>query len=434
MSNLTNKELRKGFDNTIANMFSHINFSRTYLFYANLIGQCSVKMNTSINSPAGVLFRDDHYELFINPNEFDILPLEQRLGILKHEMLHILNGHVNRQKERVHKPWNYATDCAINQLIERSHLPDYGIFPDTLIPGAKVPENKSSEQYYDLIKNEMENQDNKCQKCNGTGEEQDADGKSHQCSECNGSGEEPGTPEGSGRGKLLDDHSLWGQSEGSEELQKDITKNMIEKSISETQKSQGIIPNGISGFLEIHSRKSELNWKKVLRGIVGNKKVGKRSTIMRSDRRFPQRTDLRGKTKDRMFNLLVVSDVSGSVSDTALLALWGEVQHICDITKTAVDLIQVDSNPFPPEKLEKKTKLIERKAQGGTVLSPALETAKKHKLDFQAIVVTTDGYISDSDAQRFLDTGKKVIWLIEKEGKILDIMNTGLSKAFQLKE
>ncbi len=95
---------------------------------------------------------------------------------------------------------------------------------------------------------------------------------------------------------------------------------------------------------------------------------------MRSDRRFPQRTDLRGKTKDRMFNLLVVSDVSGSVSDTALLALWGEVQHICDITKTAVDLIQVDSNPFPPEKLEKKTKLIERKAQGGTVLSPALET------------------------------------------------------------
>ncbi len=38
-------------------------------------------------------------------------------------------------------------------------------------------------------------------------------------------------------------------------FKKILLKTMIEKSISETQKSQGIIPNGISGFLEIHSRK-----------------------------------------------------------------------------------------------------------------------------------------------------------------------------------
>ena len=442
-----NKELRKVFDNTMANMFSHIQHQKTYLFYAHMIGQCSVKIFSGSSSPAGVAFNQDHYDLYINPTEFDILPLEQRLGVLKHEMLHILNGHVKRQGEREHKTWNYATDCAINQLIEREHLPVYGVFPENLIKGG-VPENETSETYYEYLKQDQkqnpQQQQDKCPNCGGSGEcdnsgneYQDSNGsgqgeESNECPTCKGSGQSQEA--GEGQPRPIDDHSMWGKSQGNEDLQKDITKNMIEKSISETQKSRGNIPNQISSYLELHSRKSEVNWKKVLKGIVGNKKVGKRSTIMRRDRRMPHRSDLRGKTKDRMFNLLVVSDVSGSVSDEALLSLWGEVRHICDVTKTAVDLIQVDTNPMEPEKLDKKTKIVDRKACGGTVLAPAIEMAEKHNIDYQAVVVTTDGYISESDVEAYKRTGRKVIWLIEKDGRILDSMQDGKMKAFQLKE
>ena len=94
----------------------------------------------------------------------------------------------------------------------------------------------------------------------------------------------------------------------------------------------------------------------------------------------------------------------------------------------------MDTQPCKPEKLKKTTKVIERKACGGTFLSPAFKMAKDHKLNFNAIVVTTDGYLSDSDVEAFEALNMRVIWLIEKDGHIMPSMNNGLMQAFQLKE
>ena len=199
-------------------------------------------------------------------------------------------------------------------------------------------------------------------------------------------------------------------------------------------KNKGTVPSQCSDWLEMVSRKSELDWKKVLRGITGNKRVGKRSTIMRTDRRFPAREDLRGKTRDRIFNLLVIADVSGSMSDAAVLHTLSEVSHVCELTRTDVDLIQIDTQAYKPEKLSKKTKLIERKGHGGTLLSPAIEMAKQHKLEYNAVVVLTDGGLWGDDITHFEKIGKKVIWLIEPNGHILPEMNSSRMKAFKLKE
>lgn len=154
---------------------------------------------------------------------------------------------------------------------------------------------------------------------------------------------------------------------------------------------------------------------------------------MRKDRRFPNRDDLRGKTKDRMFNLLVVADVSGSMDDNAVIQTLGEVRHICEMTKTDVDLIQIDTQAYTPEKLTKKTKTFTRKGNGGTSLHPALEMAKEHKIDYQAVVVLTDGGLWDGDIDHFEALNKKVIWLVESGGRIMPAMNNGKMQAFQLK-
>jgi predicted metal-dependent peptidase len=410
-------------DDTLAAMFSNIEYRTDYLFYAHMIGQCSIKIEPTLPSCAGVAFSVDHYNLYINPEKFDEFTLVERLAILKHEMLHILYGHLERKDDRVHLPWNISTDCALNQHIDHAHLPKVGVTPETL--GAKinrtVPKNKSSEFYYDFLKEEMENQ-----------KQQNKD-KSNQ--------EGEGDSDGQGQGQSLEDmaqgmdsHDTWEESTGDEDLQKDMTKKMIERAQEDTIKNKGNVPSQCSDWLEMVSRKSELDWKKVLRGITGNKRVGKRSTIMRTDRRFPHREDLRGKTRDRIFNLLVIADVSGSMSDTAVLTTLSEVRHVCDLTRTDVDLIQIDTEAYPPEKLGKKTKLIERKGNGGTFLSPALEMAKKHKLEFNAVVVLTDGGLYSNELQHFEKLGKKVIWLIEANGVILNGMNTARMKAFKLKE
>jgi predicted metal-dependent peptidase len=351
----------------------------------------------------------DDVEMVRVQKGFDSFTLVERLAILKHEMLHILLNHVQRTEKRTHKEWNLATDCALNQQVDSDHLPTCAILPKSLSKklGITVPRERSSEFYYELIKKEEENEE-----------------------------KEPKKPEGDNQTEIGNDngtHKTWQESRGDEDLQKDLTKKMIEQAQESTIKGKGNAPSGISEWLSLHSIKSEVNWKKVLRGITGNRRVNKRSTIMRNDRRFPNRIDLKGKTKDRTFNLLTIGDVSGSMNDKAVISTLGEVRHVCDTTKADVDLIQIDTQAYPPEKLSKSTKLVQRKGNGGTCLYPAVEMAKLHRIDYQAIVVLTDGGVSKHDVYQFQQLNIKVIWLIDSEGEVLDCMNQGKMKAFKLK-
>lgn len=443
---------RGSLDDTLAAMFSNQTYRANYLFYAHMIGMCSVKIDEKLPAPAGICFNIDHYDLYINPKMFDTFTLEGRLAILKHEMLHILYNHVSRAEDRVHLPWNIATDCAINQFIESNHLPTGCVTPELLQTqlGVKVPLKDTSENYYDLIKQnapetgkcnscEGSGQSHEdCPSCGGSGKKEDESSESGECDceECGGTGKNP-CEECGGTGqsgfKQIDDHGSWKKSSGDSDHQKDVTSKMIEKSQDITIKSRGTVPVECSEWLKIHNTKAELDWKKVLRGIVGNKKVGKRATIMRRDRRFPNREDLNGKVKDRAFDLLVIADVSGSMSNEAVLETLGEVRHICDITKTNVDLIQIDTQAYKPEKLSKNTKLITRKGNGGTTLHPALDKAKEAGIKFDALVVLTDGGLWNGDIEHFENLNKRVIWLIESTGDIIPAMNNGKMQAFKLK-
>ena len=380
-------------------------YCANYLFYASMIVQCATVFKP-MEAPASVHFNVDHYVLSIDPEKFNAFPLEHRLGVLKHEMLHILGGHLIRFEDRENfQKWNFATDCAINQLIDASHLPSGCIYPNNLPvkPNTKVPVKVNSEQYYDII------DDQKLPPEDGSGD---------------GDGNGPST---------LDDHSEWKNSKGTNEtLQKDIAKNMMEKATNETQKSRGNIPSEFSNWLELNSNSHQISWQRVLRNLTGNKRVNTRRTIMRSDRRFPKREDLKGKTKDRMFNLLLIGDESGSVSSEELVQGLAEVQNICKMTKTSLDYIAIDTQAHAPVKLTSSQRTFKRVASGGTNLHPALDMAKKHNIDFQAIVVITDGGLCSSDVAHFEAVGKRVIWLITSQGCIMDEMKHGNMQAYKL--
>ena len=392
-------------DDTLAAMFSNPEYRANYLFYAHVIGQCSIKIDKEIPAPAGVSFSVDHYDLYINPDEFGHYTLKERLAILKHEALHILYGHLGeRGNGKNPAGWNISTDCALNQHIDQDHLPECAILPKPLEAktGITVPMGQSAEFYYELLKSEQQSQS-----------------QSSVFDSLNGV-------------RTMDTHKTWDESVGDKDLQQDLTKRMIERAQTETLKGKGTIPAACADWIELHSRRSEVNWKRILRGIVGHKRVGTRSTIMRLDRRFPNREDLRGKTRDRMFNLLVVVDVSGSMSPAAINTTLAEVRNICDITKTDVDLIQVDTVAYEPEKLSKKTRSITRRGVGGTYLSTALDKAREKKIDYQAVIVLTDGGLYHKDLSVFAELNKRVIWLVESSGTVPDSMNTGKMQAFKL--
>lgn len=375
-------------DSTLAAMFSNPAYAPTYLFYAHIISKCTIIMRDDIPAPAGVSYDVDHYNLYINKTLFDAYTLVERLAILKHEMLHILYDHVGRQNKRESKRWNIATDCALNQQINIEHLPDNCIIPETIKEhmGLDLPLNKSAETYYDMLEHDS-----------------DID---------------------------HDDHQTWEESNGDPDLKKTVTRKMMEDAQEQTLKSCGKIPNDFATWLSINTVKAEINWKKVLANVVGNKRVNKIPTIKRMDRRFPKRDDLRGKIKDRKFDLLVIVDISGSMSNESINNTLSEVKNICKWTKTNAHMIQVDSVAHPPEILSEKTKKFERRGNGGTILFKAIGVANKYNLVYDAVVILTDGYVSNFDLKNFEKINKRTVWLIEKDGVIPNVQ--GNNKAVKL--
>jgi predicted metal-dependent peptidase len=399
---LYDEEDRLSIDETFANMFSSPAYREDYVFYAHILAQCKVVMTKDVPL-AGVNFTINRYNLFINPDTFLKLPILERMAVLKHEALHILYGHISRKGDRNHELFNITSDCAINQLIKREHLPSGCVFPDSLEKQLKeqgykikVPKMLSAENYYDLLPSETkENAENgqcnsgdgepqDCGECDGTGE----DGNGEPCKSCNGTGKE--FYKGLFEDNPLDNHSKWDESEGEKDLQQDITKRMIDKSI---EKSRGNVPSDLEHFMKLWERKAQISWKKVLRNIASNKKANKVATIMRKSRRFPNRPEIRGHKKDRVFDIVVILDVSGSMSNEEIIVGLNEIREVAKLTASTVKILQVDTEvhaveDFTPGKFN-------RSAGGGTEMLPGFRYIKENKISHDAIILITDGWIED---------------------------------------
>lgn len=359
---LSQKELnikgREIFDKVVVQMYTVSKYS-DYIFYAHILGQCSIKFTDEIPT-AGVGWNIDHFDFVMNPFYLHSLEFEKNFGLIKHELLHILYDHTGRKDYREHDIWNIACDIAINQQIRKEQLPETECHYDN--PKFNFPPSLNAEQYYELLLENPEIQKMK--------EEQQA------LEEALGS---------------MDTHEMW-DDKGDPDLRKAVTKTMIEKAV---EKSRGNTPSNISEMLSLFTKKSQVSWRKVLRNLMSNEKINKKSTFMRPNRRFPDRVDLKGTIKDRTFNLVAIWDVSGSMSDAEGLAGLNEINSICKTFNTKLKLIQVDTKVRGIEEFTSKTKRIERLAAGGTYIYPAIEYIKENKIPCDGIVIITDGGTED---------------------------------------
>jgi predicted metal-dependent peptidase len=111
---------------------------------------------------------------------------------------------------------------------------------------------------------------------------------------------------------------------------------------------------------------------------------------MRSDRRFPNREELRGKTKDVSFDLVVILDVSGSMSNDEIKQGLVEIKSICKFTGSSFKIIQVDTMVHEVSNFDAKTSTFNRSASGGTFIYPAIQYILDNKMVYDAILVISD--------------------------------------------
>jgi len=417
------KIYREPLDSALVNMGVSAMFKKNGLFYFSMIKQMRIILTEDIPAPAGVSFSNTHYNLYINIPMFKEYSLEDRIFILIHECMHILLGHVGMNsrlsgKNINHHKSNLSEDCALNQLIQMK-APESAIMPNNLLKDKSiiVKSKQTAEFYYNLLKDNEpsipENPD---------------DGSNFGDSDNSGDSSDSSNSGKSGKSgnvrKKLDTHSTWSKSEGNADLQKDLTSRMINKAIEETTKSQGSLPGNIEEIVDIFKRKAQIDWKKALRNLVGNKKVGKRPTIMRKSRRFLNRPDIKGHTKDRTFTLVVAIDTSGSMdTEKDILIPLNEISSICKMTNTDMKMLQVDTEIKNISTFNKKSKSFKRNGFGGTRMEPVIDYLKENKIKYDGILFLSDMYIEELSE-----------WKLIPKQPIFWISSTPLDKGVQVQK
>ena len=365
-------------------------------FFAALSRRIEKKENTSIPT-AGVRVNPDtgYFEMSYNPKFFEGLTDAQRTGVLMHEFYHLIfehvtgrlpdelagvfasDGRVSKEKADLFKLWNIATDLSINCMIGQSRLPENCCFPGGPM-FEDLPEGQSGEWYYAKLK---ENQAE-----HGDGEEE-------------GEGEgQGGSPDGQGGGSSggakrfdpdaagqFDDHSSWG-GEGCDDATQQIAserlKEAMKDAVSEASRSNswGSVTSAVRRDI-IDKLSSKVDWRKVLRWFVKcSQRSNKRSTPRRLNKRYAYVHP--GRKVERVANIAISIDQSGSVSDEMLAAFYSELNNLSDIATFTVipfDTRVAEDKVYVWKKGEKRKR--ERVLYGGTCFNAPTEFVNKGKFD-----------------------------------------------------
>ena len=237
------------------------------------------------------------FEMIYNPEFFEKLEDNHKLGVFMHEYYHIIFEHVTGRlpPEGMNIVWNIATDLAINShlkgmLPEGCCMPEEDRFKD-------YPAGKSAEWYYAKLKQEQKDQQ----------DQQDGDG-------------EAGDGGGQGGGDLadhqFDNHDGWVEAD---EDTKQMAKERLRQAVEDAAKEAS--NKGSWGTMSSQMRQKimdmitpKVDWRKVLRYFIKTSAIqstsvlrfvvsSKDSLISMLERRLLVRPRLRSLSTSRALSL-----------------------------------------------------------------------------------------------------------------------------------
>jgi len=338
---------------------------------------------------AGVSKNNINYQLAINPEFWESLSDDHKLGLLKHELLHIAYNHLTTfSMFQDKKLANVAMDMEINQYIKKEWLPEGGIDIDDYSE-LNLSRRAGSRYYYDKLKQAQQDKEQ-----NGSSGSENMD-------------------------KLLDDiesgnipdHSTWEEFENISEAEQKLIEKQVQKILNDakeqTIKKRGNVPGEIEGVIVVEEIvKPKFDWKGFIRRFTGvSTKVFTKKIRRKENRRFSDNPGLKVKMRQHM---LLGIDTSGSVSDNELKEFMNEIHHIykCGVEVT---IIQCDTRIRSIEPYKGKFEMAVA-GRGGTQFDPVLEYFNENRKKFTSLVYFTDGECGWSVKPR-----GNVLWVLSEE-------------------
>lgn len=225
-------------------------------------------------------------------------------------------------------------------------------------------------------------------------EENEGDGRGRGDGEGDGDG-----GNGSGNGKPLDDHD-W---DGAQELDPE-EKRQLERDIDEAIRQGALVAgkSGSGGSRDLEELlQPQVDWREVLREFINDTCRGNEfSTYRRPNRRYLQ-DDLYMPSgeAEKIGELIVAIDTSGSIGMRQLSAFLTEVVHICDTVKpSGIRLLYWDTEICRDEYYDEDStgKLVtstKPEGGGGTDVRCIPQHLQDNGINAQACIILTDGYL-----------------------------------------
>jgi predicted metal-dependent peptidase len=277
---------------------------------------------------------------------------------------------------------NIACDLDINQRIDKTYLPSWGIFIDefrTKHPNLDFKSHAGRHHYYHELSKLSEDEKDQM----GI-----SDNAKHVWIITDGEG-----------------NKVENLTEGEKEALKVQIEHTIENIAEEIKKSQGHVPAEIdqliSGFVK---PKPAFNYSKYIRNFVGNSsKFFIKSTKVKENQRFPGQPKIVLKPLNKM---LILVDESGSVSEKELYDFLNEIYHLQK--KTDIEIRAFDTGVSNIVKYKGNNE-FPRTHCGGTSFTVAVDYFNESK--YQSCIVFTDGH-----AETPPKCNKRLLWVISSNG------------------
>ena len=305
-------------------------------------------------------------------------------GLVLHENLHVALKHIQRfKKEFKAEPMliNASADYVVNDIILNLNDKSFLTLPEDRLYDAKYRNWSVREVYEDLKKQRQDNN----------------------------------TPQGGNEYKTLDDHDFESSQNMTEAEAKELSSK-IDKALREggilAGRMGAKIPRTIQELLE-----PKVDWREVLREFVTSATRGSDEYTWRRFNKRLMANDIYmpSMENESIGELVVAIDTSGSIDGVALTEFASELASICSVcTPSKVRVLWWDTEVhgeqvFSPEDYNNLKDILKPQGGGGTMVSCVSDYINTKKINSEAVIVFTDGYL-ESDIKWNISV--PTLWLV----------------------
>ena len=368
-------------------MFSNMFYGLVLL---NLQKEWSDKVPT-----AGVGLNGINYKLYINPEFWKTLNKDQKIGLITHELMHIVFFHLTDYKHLKDADLaNIAMDIEINQKIEDKQLPEGGCTLDKFEQYGLLP-NEGTNIYYKKLLQEKEKQQQDKGRVGSNGLKDLL---------------ENGNTTLNNKDTTLPNHD-WGELENLSESEQKLVNRQLAKVLSEVaeqvKKARGAVPHEVEQLIDKYTKiePPKFNWKAYLRRFIGNSiETTVRKTKRKQSKRFEHDFGIRIHERS---HILIGIDSSASVSNEEIMEFLNEIKHMHK-TGNQFTIIFADTQMQEPFRYNPKKEIV-IKQRGGTDFNPVVDYYHQHRNNFSTLIYLTDGEAPLPD-----NPVKNMLWVLSE--------------------